>query len=62
MPTKDKHAMPRRIVDKLRGLGANYVQVGLWKGFAVRDGNLIAGQQNFSGSETVEVLIKDLGE
>ena len=27
--------------------------VGLWRGFAVRDGNLITGQQNFSGEETL---------
>ncbi|MEZ5416120.1 MAG: NAD(P)-binding domain-containing protein [Vicinamibacterales bacterium] len=35
--------------DRLKALGANYVQAGLWQGFAVRDGNAITGQQNFSG-------------
>jgi putative intracellular protease/amidase len=49
---RDKHIMPWRIEDEVKKLSANYIQAGLWKGFAVRDGNLITGQQNFSGSET----------
>jgi putative intracellular protease/amidase len=56
-----KHLMPWRIEDELRRLGANYVQGGLWRGFAVRDGNLITGQQNFSGRETAELVIEALG-
>jgi putative intracellular protease/amidase len=32
---------PWRIEDELKKLGANYIQAGLWRGFAVRDGNLI---------------------
>ncbi len=59
---KDKHVMPWRIEDELKKIGANFIQAGLWKGFAFRDGNLITGQQNFSGSETAEVLILALGE
>jgi putative intracellular protease/amidase len=58
---RDKHLMPWRIEDELRTLGANYVQGGLWRGFAVRDGNLITGQQNFSGAETAELIITALG-
>ena len=58
---KDKHVMPWRIEDELKKLGANYIQAGLWKGFAVRDGNLITGQQNFSGSETADLIIETLG-
>jgi putative intracellular protease/amidase len=57
-----KHVMPWRIEDELKKLGANYIQTGLWRGFAVRDGNLITGQQNFSGMETAEKIIKALGE
>jgi putative intracellular protease/amidase len=34
----------------------------MWRGFAVRDGNLITGQQNFSGTETAELVIRALGE
>lgn len=59
---RDKHVMPWRIENELRKLGANYVQAGLWRGFAIRDGNLVTGQQNFSGSETAEVVIQALGE
>lgn len=58
---RDKHLMPWRIEDALKELGANYVQAGLWRGFAVRDGNLITGQQNFSGAETAELVIQTLG-
>jgi putative intracellular protease/amidase len=59
---RDKHVMPWRIEDELKKLGANYIQAGLWRGFAVRDGNLITGQQNFSGAETAEKIIEALGE
>ena len=59
---RDRHVMPWRIEDELRKLGANYVQAGLWRGFAVRDGNLITGQQNFSGAETARAVIAALGE
>lgn len=58
---RDRHVMPWRIEDELRKLGANYVQAGLWKGFAIRDGNLVTGQQNFSGTETALLMIDTLG-
>ena len=58
---RDRHIMPWRIENEMRRIGANYVQAGLWRGFAVRDGNLITGQQNFSGRETAELLIQTLG-
>jgi putative intracellular protease/amidase len=58
---RGKHLMPWRIEDELRRLGANYVQGGRWRGFAVRDGNLITGQQNFSGAETAGLVIESLG-
>jgi putative intracellular protease/amidase len=57
----DRHVMPWRIEDELKALGANFVQAGLWKGFAVRDGNLITGQQNFSGGETADLIVETLG-
>lgn len=60
--SRDKHVMPWRIEDEMKKIGANYIQAGRWRGFAVRDGNLITGQQNFSGSETAEVVIRALGE
>lgn len=58
---RDKHVMPWRIEDELKKIGANYVQAGLWRGFAIRDGNLITGQQNFSGAETARAIIDALG-
>ena len=59
--TEDGHIMPWRIEDELKKLGANYIQAGLWKGFAVRDGNLVTGQQNFSGGETADLIVETLG-
>jgi putative intracellular protease/amidase len=59
--SRDKHVMPWRIEDELKKIGANYVQAGLWRGFAIRDGNLITGQQNFSGEETARLLLSTLG-
>jgi len=56
------HVMPWRIEDEMNKLGANYIQAGLWKGFAIRDGNLITGQQNYSGAETADVIVRALGE
>jgi putative intracellular protease/amidase len=58
---RDKHVMPWRIEDELKKIGANYLQAGVWRGFAVRDGNLITGQQNFSGEETARLLLETLG-
>jgi putative intracellular protease/amidase len=58
---RNTHVMPWRIEDELKVLGPNYIQSSLWKGFAIRDGNLITGQQNFSASETAQLLIERLG-
>jgi putative intracellular protease/amidase len=61
MLPRDQHVMPWRIEDRLKSLGANYVQAGLWRGFAIRDGNLVTGQQNFSGEETARLVVEALG-
>ena len=58
---RDTHLMPWRIEDALKAIGANYAQAGLWRSFAVRDGNLITGQQNFSGAETARLVVEALG-
>lgn len=58
---RDKHVMPWRIEDELKKIGANFIQAGMWRSFAVRDGNLVTGQQNFSGAETAELVIEALG-
>jgi putative intracellular protease/amidase len=53
--------MPYRIEDELRKRGANYIQAGLFKDFAVRDGRLITGQQQYSGTKVAEHIIGALG-
>ena len=53
--------MPFRIEDELKNRGANYVQAGLFKAFAVRDGRLITGQQQYSARRVAEMLIETLG-
>jgi putative intracellular protease/amidase len=53
--------MPWHIEDALRERGANYVEGGLWKAFAVRDGRLITGQQQYSGRKVAALVIEALG-
>ena len=53
--------MPWRVEDVLRERGANYVQGGLFKAFAVRDGRLITGQQQYSGRKVAQMVIAALG-
>jgi putative intracellular protease/amidase len=59
-PRASCHTMAHR--HELRALGANYVQSGWWRGFAVTDGNLLTGQENFSGFETAETLVRAFGK
>jgi putative intracellular protease/amidase len=54
--------MPWRIENELKSLGANCTHAGLWRSFDVRDGNLVTGQQNFSGAETAEMVIRAIDE
>jgi putative intracellular protease/amidase len=53
--------MPWRVEDVLKERGANYVQGGLFKAFAVRDGRLITGQQQYSGRKVARMVIEALG-
>jgi putative intracellular protease/amidase len=53
--------MPFRVEDELRARGANYVQAGLFKAFAIRDQNLITGQQQYSGTRVAELVVDALG-
>jgi predicted dinucleotide-binding enzyme len=53
--------MPWHIEDVLRERGANYIEGGLWRPFAVRDGNLITGQQQHSGRPGAQLVIETLG-
>jgi putative intracellular protease/amidase len=56
-----QRVMPWRIEDAARERGANYIQGGRFKAFAVRDGRLITGQQQYSGAKTAELVIEALG-
>jgi putative intracellular protease/amidase len=56
-----QQVMPFRIEDVFRERGANYVQAGLLKAFAIRDQNLITGQQQYSGGKVAELVISALG-
>jgi len=53
--------MPWRLEDALRERGANYIQAGLFKAFAVRDGRLVTGQQQYSGRAVARTVIDMLG-
>lgn len=54
--------MPWRLEDALRERGANYVEAGLFKQFAIRDGRLFTGQQQYSGRKVAELIIAALGQ
>ena len=56
-----RKVMPFRIEDVASERGANFVRAGAWKPFAVRDGQLITGQQQNSGRETARLVIQALG-
>ena len=56
-----QQVMPWRVEDALKERGANYVQGGLFKAFAVRDGRLITGQQQYSGRKVAQMVIETLG-
>jgi putative intracellular protease/amidase len=53
--------MPWRLEDALRERGANFIGNGLFKPFAVRDGRLITGQQQYSGRKVAQAVIAALG-
>ena len=56
-----QRVMPFRIEDEARRRGANYVQAGLFKAFAVRDNQLITGQQQYSATKVAHLVIESLG-
>lgn len=53
--------MPWRAEDVLRERGANYISAGLFKPFAVRDGRLITGQQQYSSRQVAQAVIAAIG-
>lgn len=58
-----KKLQPFRIEEEARKIpNHNYINGGRFKAFAVRDGNLITGQQQYSGSEAAKLVIQALGQ
>jgi putative intracellular protease/amidase len=56
-----QHIMPWRVEDALNELGANFIQAGAFRSFAIRDGNLVTGQQNFSGGAVAREILEAVG-
>jgi putative intracellular protease/amidase len=54
--------MPFRIEDEAKKRGANFVTAPAFRPFALRDGNLITGQQQHSGREAARLVIEALGK
>ena len=53
---------PFWIEDEARRIkGTNFVVNGMFKPFALRDGNLITGQQQFSGAAAADLVVQTLG-
>ncbi|MBL9174459.1 MAG: type 1 glutamine amidotransferase domain-containing protein [Verrucomicrobiales bacterium] len=57
-----RKVMPFRIEDEARSLGAHFLTAGPFEPFAVRDGNLITGQQQHSGNRVAELVLQALEE
>jgi len=57
-----KRIQPFRIEEEAKKIaGTNFVVNSRFKAFAVRDGNLITGQQQFSGAAAAELMVAALG-
>lgn len=53
---------PFWIEEEARGIaGSNFVTSGRFKPFAIRDGALVTGQQQYSGAKAAELVIEALG-
>ena len=50
--------MPFRIEDEARKLGAEFVSGPAFEPHAIRDGNLVTGQQQHSGAETARLVLE----
>lgn len=57
-----KRIQPFWIEEEARGIeGTNFVVNAMFKPFAIRDGNLITGQQQYSGAAAAELVVEALG-
>jgi putative intracellular protease/amidase len=52
--------MPFRIEDEAKKMGAQFTTKPAFQPYAVRDGNLITGQQQHSGGEVAKLVISAL--
>lgn len=52
--------MPFRIEDEAKKLGANFSTAAAFESYALRDGNLITGQQQHSGAAVAKLVIEAL--
>lgn len=57
-----KKVMPFRIEDEAKKLGAEFQKANALEPFAIKDGNLITGQQQHSGAEVAKLVIDTLGK
>jgi putative intracellular protease/amidase len=60
--TVGQKLMPFRIEDEARKLGAQFSTAPAFEPYAIRDGILITGQQQHSGSEVARLVIEALDE
>src|SRR5919199_1131392 len=60
--TVGKKVMPFRIEDEAKKLGAEFRKAKAFESFAIKDGNLITGQQQHSGAEVAKLVIDSLGK
>jgi putative intracellular protease/amidase len=54
--------MPWRVEDEVKRLGGVFTQGGLWRGYAVRDGNLITASSNSPAEMSASLSSKAVGE
>jgi putative intracellular protease/amidase len=57
-----KKVNPFRIEDEAKKLGAEFQKATAFKPFAIKDGNLITGQQQHSGAEVAKLVIDSLSK
>ena len=57
-----KKAMPFRIEDEAKKLGAEFKKTNAFEPFAIKDGNLITCQQQHNGAEVAKLVIDSLGK
>jgi putative intracellular protease/amidase len=60
--TVGKKVMPFRIEDEAKKLGAEFQKAASFEPFAIKEGNLITGQQQHSGAEVAKLVIDSLSK